>query len=99
MKQQGELTLAKGEALLAAKSGGEKGRNGFGRESLEVSLPGGGRLRLEPLACGISALSATPPPWPCRGRAWAVSQGGSRQEQIGFSDRKRGMRNAQRNFD
>lgn len=44
MKQQGKLPLANGEALLAAKSGREKGRNGFGRAALEVSFSGGGRL-------------------------------------------------------
>lgn len=27
------------------------------------------------------------------------AKGGSRQEQIGFSDRKKGMQNARRNFD
>ena len=44
MKQQGKLTFANREALLAAKSEGEKERNGFSRATLEVSLSGGGRL-------------------------------------------------------
>lgn len=67
MKQQGKLPLANGEALLAAKSGREKGRNGFGRAALEVSFSRGGRL-LGQGAMGAarlwhaSALSATPPP-------------------------------------
>lgn len=44
MKQRGKLTLANREALLEAKSEGEKEKNGFSRATPEVSLSGGGRL-------------------------------------------------------
>lgn len=38
MNQQGKLTLAKGEALLAARSEAQKQRNGFKGASLEKGL-------------------------------------------------------------
>lgn len=108
MKQQGKLTLASGKALLAAKSEGEeeKKKNGFSKATLEVSLSGGGRLlgqggnRSRSLAACIRALCCSAASSSHAGAEPGLrAKGGSRREQIGFTDRKRGMRNARRNFD
>lgn len=53
---------------------------------LEAAGAGG---QLEPLACSVHSH--------CPSLGWEPR--GSGQEQIGFSDRKRGMQNARRNFD